>query len=112
MAVKRLVAAIVLAIVLLSARPAGAEPAPPIHVTVPTTISDAAGHSLALPPGFFLEEATWAALDVELRRLQEAETRLRAENQVFRDSDAPPRWWWVAVGVAVGAAGGFAATRL
>lgn len=106
-----LAVALALIVTLLSSR-AAAEPEPPIRLTVPTTVSDGAGHELGLPPGYFLTEDTWGTLDTELRRLQEHETRLSAENESLRASTAPPRWWWVAVGVAAGAAVGFVAGRL
>lgn len=83
-----------------------------LRLTVPTTVSDGAGNSRGLPPGYFLPDESWNALDLELRRLQEAETRLSAENQSLRESATPPRWWWVAVGVAAGAAAGFLGARL
>lgn len=106
-----LAAVAALLITLISCR-AAAEPEPPTRLTVPTTVSDGAGNSRGLPPGYFLTDDTWAALDAELRRLQERETRLGAENESLRASTAPPRWWWVAVGVATGLAAGFAAGRL
>lgn len=107
---RRLAAAVVLAIVLLTST-AAAEP--PLRLTVPTTVSDGAGNSRSLPPGYFLTQDSWSALDLELRRLQEAETRLTAENESLRDAaGAPPAWWWVAAGVAAAAGLGFAAGRL
>lgn len=104
-----LIVAVVLVLTLVAASAA----AEPLRLTVSTTVSDGAGNERRLPPGYFLEDGTWSALDAELRRLQEAETRLAAENQSLRKSaGAPPRWWWVVVGVATGATAGFAVGRL
>jgi hypothetical protein len=40
--------------------------------------------TIALPPGYYLADSAWDKLDLELHRLQEQETRLTAENEVFR----------------------------
>ena len=62
-----------------------------------------------LPPGRFLAEPTWARLDDEVRRLQDAEVRLTAENASLRKDAAGWRPGWkslasaVLVGVALGA---------
>lgn len=37
-----------------------------------------------LAPGYYLDESAWATRDAELKRLQDAETRLAAENQSLR----------------------------
>jgi hypothetical protein len=105
--VKRSVAAGVALAVMLVATRAAAEPEAPIHLTVPTTVSDGAGNELKLAPGYFLTEDAWDALDLEVHRLQERETRLAAENESLRDSSSGPSWWWIVSGVAAGAALGF-----
>lgn len=46
----------------------------------------AKGSKVHLPAGFALDEATWAARDAEYRRLQDAETRLTAENTSLKAS--------------------------
>jgi hypothetical protein len=109
---RRAVAAgVALAVLLLSSR-AAAEP--PTRITVPVTCEDASEppNRLNLAPGYYLTEDTWGRLDGEVRRLQESEIRLRAENDSLRKSDAPPRWWWIAGGIAAGAAAGYFANRL
>lgn len=111
---RRVTAIAVALVVTLFAAGAAAEPEPPTHLTVPTTVSDGEGHELHLTPGYFLTEETWARLDEETKRLQDQETRLTAENQVLRDAGGGmPSWWWVAAGIAAGAAGGwFVGSRL
>lgn len=92
-------------VMLLATRAAADET--PIHLTVPTTVSDGEGHTRSLPPGFFLTVSQWERLDSETRRLQEQEIRLRAENESLRGSGEAPGWWWVVSGIAAGAALGF-----
>lgn len=63
-----------------------------------------------LPPGFYLDPATYEKLDVEIHRLQESETRLQAE----RDSlakDARPVWYWVAGALVTGLVAGYFINR-
>ncbi len=60
----------------------------PLHFADSPTITSAAGTVLALPPGYYLTDPQFAALDAELRRAQDAETRLRAENDSLRESAA------------------------
>lgn len=85
---------------------------PPIHLQTSAEVKTDGGSQLRLPPGYFLDEPAWSALDTELRRLQDAETRLAAENTSLRASartttpTSPPSWYVVvstfATGVAVG----------
>jgi hypothetical protein len=42
------------------------------------------GSELDLPPGVFVPEPEWLTLDKEIRRLQDAETRLQAERDSYR----------------------------
>lgn len=65
---------------------------------------------LVLPPGYYLTPETWQRLDDELRRLQEAETRLAAEREVLVKK-ARPTWWWAAGALAAGIAAGWALSR-
>lgn len=66
-----------------------------------------------LPPGHFVNEPAWSALDTEIRRLQDQETRLDAENRSLRESAAgwQPGWRTLAVTLATGVALGVAAYR-
>ena len=45
------------------------------------TMRSAAGSVIELPPGVYVEEPDWIKLGVEVCRLQDAETRLTAENK-------------------------------
>jgi hypothetical protein len=58
-------------------------PPPPRHFRTPPvcTVGDA---TLELPPGYYLAESAFTKLDLELRRAQDAETRLTAEGNVLR----------------------------
>ncbi len=86
---------------VLAAREANGEPI--YHLKSPSTLKTEKGNELRLPPGYFLDEQTWQDRDLEMKRLQELETRLRAENLSFRKS-ANEDYPWLATGV-VGAFG-------
>ncbi len=87
---------------LLAASQAHADVPPPTHVQSTSECDTAGGSHLSLPPGYFLPEETWSALDFELRRLQDSETRLTAENQRLRDLTKPdPMGTLELVGVSV-----------
>lgn len=107
---RHIVAALAGALVLHAADAAG-EPVgpdnPPLHLTTPSHVITQGGSELDLPPGYFLDDEQWSALDTELRRLQDEETRLGAENQSLRasaHSGAP--WWAIGAAVVVGAVAG------
>lgn len=91
------VAVFALIVVAVCRCTAHADPAPDmsnVHLNSASSCTTAGGSSITLPPGFFLDEIKHAALDAELRRLQDAETRLSAENVSFR-AQAPgwqPGW--------------------
>lgn len=99
---------------LLLTSSAAADPAPPLHIESPSEIKTDGGTNLRLPPGYFLEEPTYNHLDRELKRLQEKETRLDAENESLRKTiENTPNWkWWVLVSVAAGATGVYIGTKL
>ncbi len=65
----------------------------------------------SLPPGRYLDEASWLELDARLRELEDTRTRLKAENNSLRGTMAgwQPGWRLLAVTLATGFAGGFAA---
>lgn len=79
----------------------------------PDAPADAQPRCRELPAGRFLAEPGWSALDLEMRRLQDAETRLTAENTSLRkNADAwRPGWKTLTGAVLVGVALGVAATR-
>lgn len=59
----------------------------PLHIKTPSTLKTDGGSEVRLPAGVYvIGAAEWAALDVEVRRLQEQETRLVAENAALRES--------------------------
>lgn len=76
---------------------------PIYHLKSPSTLETEKGSKLQLPPGYFIDEKTWQERDLEMRRLQEQEIRLSAENLSLRKS-ANEDYPWLATGV-VGAFG-------
>ncbi len=102
---KRL-AATVAVLMLLAAREATADPLPIFHVRSNSTLKTEKGAELHLPPGYFLDEPTWDARDAEMRRLQELETRLKAENKSLRADTGTSSWKIVVVAAVVGMAVG------
>lgn len=101
----------VVAATLLIAARAAADPAPTSHVHIrsASSVHTDGGSEARLPPGWFLDEASYAALDAEMRRLQDAEVRLTAENKSFRETAASwqPGWYTLAITLAGGAALGW-----
>jgi hypothetical protein len=98
--------------VLLMAREAHADI---WHMRSPSTLETEKGSVLQLPPGYFLDEGTWQERDLEMRRLQELEVRLKAENRSFRDSASDTPWLVAAAtggfGIVLGATLLWAATK-
>jgi hypothetical protein len=93
-------------------REAGGEPT---HLQSSSTVHTDGGVDLRLPPGYFLPEPDWSKLDVEMRRLQDQETRLNAQNQALRsDLEHWQPGWVTLVGAAVlgGALGWYAHSKL
>jgi hypothetical protein len=97
--------AVAAAIVTVLASRAAADPI--LHFKSPSTVTTQKGSVLTLPPGYFLDEPTWKDKDAEMRRLQDAETRYKAENDSLRKSAAKQWFDWKVVVAA--AAAGFAA---
>lgn len=91
------------------------DPAPPkpltsyLHLRTPAHVLTDGGADLRLPPGYYLDEPTWGKLDTEVRRLQDSETRLNAENKSLKTSLSgwQPGWWTLAGAVAGGLAIGW-----
>lgn len=115
-------------LVLLASRDADSEPAPfpdaPKTSTGATKIKTdemrwlcvpgvPVERCIELPAGRFMDEPTWLAVDAEFHRLQDAETRLGAENASLRDTakDWQPGWKLLAVTFAAGIVGGALAYR-
>lgn len=103
-----------LALVLLLSSSSAAADSAPTHVQteeprllcVPPLAVDA--RCRELPPGRFVDEGTWGRLDAELRRSNDSETRLKAENESLRKSVRgwTPGWRTIAATLVVGLAGG------
>jgi hypothetical protein len=101
--IKRILAAVVL-LVLLGGRAA----AKPVRFGSRAQCTTEKGSGLSVPPGaVVLPPEDWSTLDAELRRLQAAETRLKAENSSLKDSGGAGWGTWVGIGLglAAGAAG-------
>jgi hypothetical protein len=82
----------------------------PVHLLSASTVETAGGSRVRLvTPGWFLADVVWKKLDDEVKRLQDAEVRLTAENLSFRTSasSSGPSWWVIASAVASGAALGW-----
>lgn len=114
---RRITATVALGLLLVTAEVA-ADPAPPttlIQTEKDTRLChvaedgapDPVGCRL-LPPGRFLDETSYTALDLEMRRLQDAETRLGAENTSLRKTTTSwqPGWKTVVTVFLVGVSGG------
>lgn len=74
--------------------------AEPIHFQTPVRVTTAGGSTEDLPPGYYMTEAEWSALEVRLRGAEDGVTRLTAENASLRES-AESRPWDLLRGAAV-----------
>lgn len=76
----------------------------PVQLLSDSVVKTDGGSVLHLPPGRYYRENVWAALDAELRRLQDAETSLTAQNASLRNSlNSWQPGWWTLLTVACGA---------
>ncbi len=73
----------------------------PIRLLSPSTVVTDGGSTLRLDPGVFLPQADYEKLDIELRRLQDQETRLEAENDSLKSSLSG--WPFIVGGFVAGA---------
>jgi hypothetical protein len=91
-------------VVTLSAREAGADDTEWTHLKTPSSVTTDGGSNLRLPPGYFIDEPGWQAKNAEMKRLQEQEVRLAAENKSLRDDadDISFGWYVVASALVVG----------
>lgn len=113
---RRRTAAVAMAMAIALAVPARvlAEPVvepPPADVPVPrpwrfggSPTCTSSGVTLELPPGYYLANSAWEKLDLELHRLQGTETRLAAENEVFRRHAAAGNLGWRGAALIAGVA--------
>lgn len=100
-----LVAGILLVLVAIARGDEPAEETGIVRTHSPATCRTDGGSDLRLPAGYFLPEAKFSELDASLKTLQDAQTRLTAENTSLRASAAEHSWGWVWAGVAGVAAG-------
>lgn len=83
-------------------------PTKPAQFQSATVCTTTAGSKIELPPGWWIvPPERWSELDLELRRLQEAETRLKAENATLTASieNARPAWYWISGALVAGFTG-------
>lgn len=85
----------------LASRSAASDPI--LHLKTPSEVHTQGGTNLTLPPGYFIDEPTFKEKDGELRRLQEGETRLKAENESLRKSARKSPWDWKIISAAFAA---------
>ncbi len=109
---RALVTVVVLCAVLGTAARAACDPAPtPIvaHTNTDGHLVTDGGTDLRIPPSYIVDVPTWKRLDAEMRRLQDAETRLTAENASLARSASgwQPGWKTLAGAIVAGAALGF-----
>jgi hypothetical protein len=106
--------AVALAVHLLAAR-ATAEPAPTerLRMRDPSTLTLISGRVLELPPGRFIEEFEFMRMEIEFKRLQDAETRLTAERDSYRKSTESwsPGWKTLIGALTVGITIGVLVTK-
>lgn len=75
-----------------------------LRLRTPSTCATEGGSRLSLPPGYWLSDEDWERNEEEVKRLQESETRLSAENAELRKGNS-----WVIGGILVGAVLGLVA---
>jgi hypothetical protein len=121
------VTAIVLAIATNAASADPTSPTPPVitavpplltfpafaHLGDPSTLTTHAGNVFTLPPGYWMDESTHLKVDTEMKRLQDAETNLTAQNQSLRKSASgfTPGWKTLATAIITGIVIGVYADR-
>ena len=102
------------ALVLALASQAAADPAPSpptapastefFHVLVPWTLTTESGTTRKMPPAHIYTDPAWGRLDIEMKRLQNQETRLTAENKALKtDLEKWQPGWVTLISVAASA---------
>ena len=79
---------------------------PPTHIHTASTVTTDGGSTLHLPPGYFLDEPAWDNLNVQIKKLQDTDTDLTAQNKAMQTtlSGWSPGWRTLAVAVVTGVA--------
>lgn len=98
---RRFVTAVAIAVVLWT----DDSDAEPIRTLSPSVCTTAGGSRLELAPSVVLTHDEWDRLDTALRRSQDSETRLRAENESLRATAPSGRGWWFVAGALLGIGG-------
>lgn len=83
----------------------------PTRFGSPTTCTTTGGTTLSVPAGWILVPPPyWAALDLEMKRLQVVEIKLTAENKSLKTSlmKRPIPWYYVAGAISLGFTAGYA----
>lgn len=99
-----------------AAEPESGTPVPKtgaVHLKTPSDVKTDGGSVLRLPPGYFVDEPSWGKLDAEMKRAQDAETRLSAENVSLRKSASGFSFGWKSLSTVfvLGVAAGVYANR-
>lgn len=74
-----------------------------LHINTPGDLHTDGGSDVRLLPGIYYDDRSFKTLDDEMRRLQEVETRLKAENKSLRGSAKSISFGWYALGTALAA---------
>lgn len=90
---KALVAAAALVVFLWPSK-AGAEP---IHFTRPFEVHIEGVEPLKLPPGYYFSEEERDKLDLHVRKIEDENTNLRAQNDSLRSSAGTSKWFVLGV---------------
>lgn len=93
---RRLIAWLV-GLACLFGRVAAADPDPTtvVHVLEPFHVTlDSNGASEHFSPSFVVPDLVWTQVDAEMKRLQDQETRLTAENKSLTASVSSGSVWW------------------
>lgn len=86
-----------------SAEPYQQKPGETLRIKTPGTLTTNGGSVVLTLPGYYYDDIGQSSLDTEMRRLQEAETRLKAENSSLRKSADSISFGWYALGTAIAA---------
>ena len=80
-----------------------------LHVRSKSHLTTDGGSSVDLPPGYFVDEPGWTALDTSFKSNQDDITRLNAENQSLKTSMSgwQPGWKLLVGAVVLGVVGGW-----
>lgn len=80
-----------------------------LHIQSKSHLTTDGGSQVDLPPGYFVDEPGWTALDTSFKSNQDDITRLNAENQSLKTSmsDWQPGWKLIVGAIVLGVVGGY-----